>query len=152
MPIRMDHVGVVVEDLSATIAFFDELGLALEGEAAVAGEWVDQLLGLVGVRANIAMIRTLTATAGSSCRRSTGRWYPALGRRAGRGALINVDHNWTRWSRTLPHRTNTLDAMTRHVEEVIDEAWTPYGSVDVENVGLAPSTERVQPSPKGEAP
>ena len=55
---RMDHVGVVVEDLAAAIAFFVELGLELEGEAAVGGEWADQLLGLDGVRADIAVVRT----------------------------------------------------------------------------------------------
>ncbi|GAB2947209.1 hypothetical protein GCM10023080_002290 [Streptomyces pseudoechinosporeus] len=55
---RMDHVGVAVEDLAAAIAFFVELGLELEGEAAVEGEWVDQLVGLDGVRADIAVVRT----------------------------------------------------------------------------------------------
>jgi catechol 2,3-dioxygenase-like lactoylglutathione lyase family enzyme len=55
---RMDHAGVVVEDLAAAIAFFVELGLELEGEAAVGGQWVDDLLGLDGVRADIAVVRT----------------------------------------------------------------------------------------------
>ena len=55
---RMDHAGVVVEDLAAAVAFFVELGLELEGEAAVEGEWVDQLVGLDGVRADIAFVRT----------------------------------------------------------------------------------------------
>ena len=55
---RMDHVGVVVEDLPAAIAFFLELGLELEGEATVEGEWVDQLVGLDGVRADMAVVRT----------------------------------------------------------------------------------------------
>ena len=55
---RMDHAGVVVEDLAAAIAFFVELGLELEGEAAVEGEWVDQLVGLDGVRADMAVVRT----------------------------------------------------------------------------------------------
>ncbi|TXL89646.1 VOC family protein [Streptomyces sp. IB2014 016-6] len=55
---RMDHVGVVVEDLAAAVAFFVELGLELEGEAAVEGEWVDQLIGLDGVRADLAFVRT----------------------------------------------------------------------------------------------
>ena len=55
---RMDHVGVVVEDLAAAIAFFVELGLELEGEATVGGQWADDLLGLDGVRADIAMVRT----------------------------------------------------------------------------------------------
>ena len=30
---RMDHVGVVVDDLEAAIAYFVELGMELEGEA-----------------------------------------------------------------------------------------------------------------------
>ncbi len=55
---RMDHVGVVVEDLPAGIAFFVELGLELEGEAEVEGEWVDQLVALEGVRADLAFLRT----------------------------------------------------------------------------------------------
>ena len=55
---RMDHVGVVVEDLTAAIAFFVELGLELEGEASVEGEWADRLIGLDGVRTDIAMLRT----------------------------------------------------------------------------------------------
>ena len=55
---RMDHVGFVVEDLPAAIAFFVELGLDLEGAAAVEGEWVDQLVGLDGVRADLAFVRT----------------------------------------------------------------------------------------------
>lgn len=55
---RMDHVGVVVDDLEAATAFFVELGMELEGEAAVEGRWVDRVAGLDGVRADIAMVRT----------------------------------------------------------------------------------------------
>lgn len=55
---RMDHAGVVVEDLAAAIAFFVEMGLELEGEATVEGEWADQLIGLDGVRTDIAMLKT----------------------------------------------------------------------------------------------
>jgi catechol 2,3-dioxygenase-like lactoylglutathione lyase family enzyme len=55
---RMDHVGVVVEDLAAAVAFFVELGMELEGETTVEGDFPDQLLGLDGVRADIAMVRT----------------------------------------------------------------------------------------------
>jgi len=54
---RMDHAGIVVEDLAAAIAFFVELGLELEGETTVEGEWVDQLVGLDGVRADLAFLR-----------------------------------------------------------------------------------------------
>ena len=55
---RMDHVGVVVDDLEAATAFFAELGMELEGEAPVQGRWVDRLAGLDNVRADIAMMRT----------------------------------------------------------------------------------------------
>ena len=55
---RMDHVGVVVEDLADAVAFFVELGLELEGEAPVEGDWVDRIVGLEGVRAQIAMLGT----------------------------------------------------------------------------------------------
>jgi len=55
---RMEHVGVVVEDLAAASAFFLELGLELQGEATVEGGWVDRVVGLDGVRAQIAMLQT----------------------------------------------------------------------------------------------
>ena len=55
---RMDHVGVVVDDLEAATAFFTELGMELEGEASVEGRWVDRVNGLDGVGADIAMMRT----------------------------------------------------------------------------------------------
>src|SRR5205809_5895885 len=55
---RMDNVGIVVDDLKAAIAFFVELGLELEGEATVEGQWVDRCVGLDGVRNDIAMMRT----------------------------------------------------------------------------------------------
>jgi catechol 2,3-dioxygenase-like lactoylglutathione lyase family enzyme len=55
---RMDHVGVVVDDLAAATEFFVELGLELQGEAQVEGRWVDRVVGLDGVRAEIAMLQT----------------------------------------------------------------------------------------------
>jgi catechol 2,3-dioxygenase-like lactoylglutathione lyase family enzyme len=55
---RMDHVGIVVDDLAAATAFFVELGLELQGEASVEGGWVDRVVGLEGVRAEIAMVQT----------------------------------------------------------------------------------------------
>jgi catechol 2,3-dioxygenase-like lactoylglutathione lyase family enzyme len=55
---RMDNVGVVVDDLEAAIAFFDELGLEQVGEAVVEGPWVERIIGLDNVRADIVMMRT----------------------------------------------------------------------------------------------
>ena len=55
---RMDNVGIVVEDMDAAIEFFSELGLGLEGRAAVEGDWADGVTGLRGMRVEIAMMRT----------------------------------------------------------------------------------------------
>ena len=55
---RMDNVGIVVDDLPATITFFRELGLELEGEAVVEGEWAGRVTGLGDQRVEIAMMRT----------------------------------------------------------------------------------------------
>jgi catechol 2,3-dioxygenase-like lactoylglutathione lyase family enzyme len=59
---RMDHVGVVVDDLAAATEFFLELGLVLQGEASVEGRSVDRVVGLEGVRADIAMMQTPDGT------------------------------------------------------------------------------------------
>jgi catechol 2,3-dioxygenase-like lactoylglutathione lyase family enzyme len=55
---RMEHVGIVVDDLAAATAFFVELGLKLQGEGSVEGGWVDRIVGLEGVRAGFAMMET----------------------------------------------------------------------------------------------
>ena len=55
---RMDNVGIVVEDLDAAIAFFTELGLALEGRAMVEGEWAGRVTGLGMQRVEVAMMAT----------------------------------------------------------------------------------------------
>ena len=55
---RMDNVGIVVDDLAATIEFFRELGLELEGRAMVEGEWAGRVTGLGDQRVEIAMMRT----------------------------------------------------------------------------------------------
>jgi len=55
---RMDNIGIVVEDLDATIEFFRALGLELEGRAMVEGEWAGRVTGLGDQRVEIAMLRT----------------------------------------------------------------------------------------------
>ena len=55
---RMDNVAIVVEDLAATIDFFRELGLELEGQGTVEGEWAGRVTGLGDQRVEIAMMRT----------------------------------------------------------------------------------------------
>jgi catechol 2,3-dioxygenase-like lactoylglutathione lyase family enzyme len=55
---RLDHVGVVVDDLEGAIEFFVALGLERGGEGSVEGEWVDHIVGLEGVRSDIAFVQT----------------------------------------------------------------------------------------------
>jgi catechol 2,3-dioxygenase-like lactoylglutathione lyase family enzyme len=55
---RMDHVGIVVDDLDAAIAFFTELGLEAENRMQLDGAWVDRVVGLDGVNVEVAMMRT----------------------------------------------------------------------------------------------
>lgn len=57
--LRMDHVGVVVDDLEAAIAFFVELGMELDGGTTpVEGDWVNRVVGLDEVRVEVAFVRT----------------------------------------------------------------------------------------------
>lgn len=56
--LRMDNILIVVDDLEGVKAFFTELGMELEGETTVEGPSVDRLIGLQGVRATLAMMRT----------------------------------------------------------------------------------------------
>ena len=53
---RMDNMGIVVEDLDATIAFFTELGLNPEGRAMIEGEWAGRVTGLGNQQVEIAMM------------------------------------------------------------------------------------------------
>jgi len=55
---RMDNVGIVVDDLDATVAFFRELGLEPEGQATIEGDWAERVTGLHPMRVEIAMMRT----------------------------------------------------------------------------------------------
>lgn len=55
---RMDNIGIVVEDLTATIDFFRELGLELEGRSTIEGEWAGRVTGLGNQHVEIAMMRT----------------------------------------------------------------------------------------------
>src|SRR5688572_28618983 len=56
--LRLEHIGIVVDDLAAATAFFVALGLELEGEASVEGELVDRINGLEDVRADVVILRT----------------------------------------------------------------------------------------------
>jgi catechol 2,3-dioxygenase-like lactoylglutathione lyase family enzyme len=55
---RMDNMGVVVDDLDATVDFFVELGLELEGRAVIEGPWAGRVTGLGDQQVEVAMMRT----------------------------------------------------------------------------------------------
>jgi catechol 2,3-dioxygenase-like lactoylglutathione lyase family enzyme len=54
----MDHIGIVVDDLAAATEFFVELGLELRGQTVIEGRVVDSIVGLEGVRTDVAFMRT----------------------------------------------------------------------------------------------
>jgi len=58
MALRLDNVGIVVEDLEAAVEFFRELGLEVEGRGMVEGEWAGRVTGLGDQRVEVAMMRT----------------------------------------------------------------------------------------------
>ncbi|HEY1359157.1 MAG TPA: VOC family protein, partial [Thermoleophilaceae bacterium] len=53
---RIDHVGIVVDDLAAATAFFADLGFRSQGDGQVEGAWVDRIVGLEGVQTEFAMM------------------------------------------------------------------------------------------------
>lgn len=55
---RMEHVGIVVNDLAAATEFFVELGLEPRGKGQVAGSWVNRIVALDEVKVEFAMLRT----------------------------------------------------------------------------------------------
>ena len=58
MVVRLDNVGIVVENLDVAIEFFRELGLELEGRMIIEGEWAGRVTGLGDQRVEAAMMRT----------------------------------------------------------------------------------------------
>lgn len=60
--LRLDHIVVVVDDLDDAVAFFSELGMTVEGQAPIEGDWVDRVNGIDGVRVDIVMLKTPDGT------------------------------------------------------------------------------------------
>lgn len=56
--VRMDNVSIVVEDLDATISFFVELGMIIEGRMMIEEEWAGRVTGVRDQKVEIAMLRT----------------------------------------------------------------------------------------------
>lgn len=58
MPIKLENIGIAVDDIEAAIAFFTDLGLTVVGTTIVSGEWADTAVGLEGNHAKIALLET----------------------------------------------------------------------------------------------
>ena len=56
--LRMDNVGIVVDNLDAAVDFFRELGLELEGGGTIEGAWAGRVTGLGNQSVEVAMMRT----------------------------------------------------------------------------------------------
>ena len=54
----MHNIGIVVASVDDAIAFFSELGMALEGRGMVEGEWAGRVTGLGNQSVEIAMMAT----------------------------------------------------------------------------------------------
>ena len=54
---RFDHVGITVADLDTATAFFESLGLEVEGRMFMEGEFVDTVIGIPGSRSQIVVLR-----------------------------------------------------------------------------------------------
>jgi catechol 2,3-dioxygenase-like lactoylglutathione lyase family enzyme len=55
---RLDHVGIILDDLEAATAFFVALGLEADPPMTVDGEWVGRVIGLTGARPEAVMVHT----------------------------------------------------------------------------------------------
>lgn len=58
MSVRLNNIGIVVEDLDGAVEFFAALGLELEGRTFIEGEWAGRVTGLGDQRVEVAMLRT----------------------------------------------------------------------------------------------
>jgi catechol 2,3-dioxygenase-like lactoylglutathione lyase family enzyme len=114
---RLDNVAIVVDDLEAAIAFFTELGLELEGETTVEGQWVDKVVGLKDVRSDIAMMRTPD---GHSRLELTRFQTPEVDRMKLKNAPINT-LGMHRVMFAVEDIKETLDRLKTHGAELIGE-------------------------------
>src|SRR6185436_8949823 len=113
---RMDNVGIVVEDLEATIEFFRELGLELEGRAMVEGEWAGRVTGLGDQQVEIAMMRMPDGHGRLELSRFLAPPVVADHRRAPVNAL-----GYLRVMFAVDDLDDTLARLRRHGAQVVDE-------------------------------
>jgi catechol 2,3-dioxygenase-like lactoylglutathione lyase family enzyme len=112
----MDNVGIVVEDLPATIAFFRELGLELEGRAMIEGDWSGRVTGLRDQRVEIVMMRTPDGHSRLELSRFLAPRVVADHRNAPVNAL-----GYLRVMFTVDDLDDTLARLRKHGAQLVDE-------------------------------
>jgi catechol 2,3-dioxygenase-like lactoylglutathione lyase family enzyme len=120
---RMDNVGIVVDDLPATIEFFRELGLELEGQATIDGDWAERVTGLRDMYVEVAMMRTPDGHS-----RLELSWFltpPAVADH--RNAPVNA-LGYLRVMFAVEDLDETLVRLRAHGAEVVDEV-VQYGDI-----------------------
>src|SRR5213083_3089009 len=113
---RMDNVGIVVDDLPATIAFFRELGLELEGQATIEGEWAGRVTGLRDQRVEIAMMRTPDGHS----RLELSRFLTPVAVADHRNAPVNA-LGYLRVMFAVDDLDDTLARLAKHGAQLVDE-------------------------------
>ena len=120
---RMDNVGIVVEDLDATIAFFRELGLNLEGRATIEGEWAGRVTGLGDQSVEIAMM----STPDGHSRLELSRFLAPAVVADHRNAPVNA-LGYLRVMFAVDDLNDTLERLRKHGAQLVGEV-VDYGSV-----------------------
>jgi catechol 2,3-dioxygenase-like lactoylglutathione lyase family enzyme len=118
----MDNMGIVVEDLSAAIEFFRELGLELEGQGMVEGEWAGRVTGLGDQRVEVAMMRTPDGHNGLELSRFLEPPVIADHRTAPVNAL-----GYLRVMFAVDDIDDTLDRLRKHGAELVSTEVVRYG-------------------------
>ena len=124
MVLRLDNVGIVVEDLAAATEFFRELGLELEGQALVEGEWAGRVTGLGDQRVEIAMMRTPDGHGRLELSRFLTPQVVADHRNAPVNAL-----GYLRVMFTVDDIDDTLDRLVKHGAQLVSSDVVQYENV-----------------------
>lgn len=114
--LRMDNVGIVVEDLDKTISFFLELGLELEGKAMVEGDWAGRVTGLGNQSVEIAMM----VTPDGHSRLELSRFIHPKVTEDHRNAPVNA-LGYLRVMFAVADIDDTLDRLYKHGAQLVEE-------------------------------
>jgi catechol 2,3-dioxygenase-like lactoylglutathione lyase family enzyme len=124
MALRLDNVGIVVEDLTPAIEFFRELGLELEGRTLVEGQWAGRVTGLGDQRVEIAMMRTPDGHG----RLELSRFLAPQVVEDHRNAPVNA-LGYLRMMFTVDDIDDTLDRLAKHGAQLVSNDVVQYQNV-----------------------